>query len=124
MTSVSSRCCVSGRPVGQMARGMLSNSISCIQPSHPVARWALKRFVCFENFEKQKNVFLFHVPGIIQPKNYVSRPKYVPCSPHTHRQTNTYASDYYGPPFRVSGVFPSTYHRGSAQLYLVIIMRS
>ena len=39
---------------------------------------------------------------------------------HTHRQTDTqtdtYESDYRGNPFRVSGVFPSTYHQRSAQL--------
>ena len=32
---------------------------------------------------------------------------------HTH--TDTHESDYCGHPFRVSGVFPSTYHQGSAQ---------
>ena len=32
----------------------------------------------------------------------------------THRHTDT-QSDYCGHPFRVSGVFPSTYHQGSAQ---------
>ena len=41
------------------------------------------------------------------------------CSPHidrhTGRQTHTHESDYCGHPFRVSGVFPSTYHQGSAQ---------
>ena len=33
----------------------------------------------------------------------------------TDRQTDTHESDYCGHPFRVSGVFPSTYHQGSAQ---------
>ena len=34
---------------------------------------------------------------------------------HTDTQTDTHESDYCGHPFRVSGVFPSTYHQGSAQ---------
>ena len=36
---------------------------------------------------------------------------------HTHRQTDTHESDYWGHPFRISGVFPSTYHQGSAQYH-------
>ena len=35
---------------------------------------------------------------------------------HTDRRTDTHESDYRGHPFRVSRVFPSTYHQGSAQL--------
>ena len=35
----------------------------------------------------------------------------------TDRQTDRHESNYCGHPFRVSGVFPSTYHQGSAQLY-------
>ena len=31
-------------------------------------------------------------------------------------ETDTHESDYCGHPFRVSRVFPSTYHQGSAQL--------
>ena len=34
---------------------------------------------------------------------------------YTHTQTDTHESDYCGHPFGVSGVFPSTYHQGSAQ---------
>ena len=33
----------------------------------------------------------------------------------TDRHTDRHESDYCGHPFRVSGVFPSTYHQGSAQ---------
>ena len=33
----------------------------------------------------------------------------------TDRQTDRHESDYCGHLFRVSGVFPSTYHQGSAQ---------
>ena len=33
-----------------------------------------------------------------------------------HLRTDGHESDYCGHPFRVSGVFPSTYHQGSAQL--------
>ena len=32
-----------------------------------------------------------------------------------HLRTDGHESDYCGHPFRVSGVFPSTYHQGSAQ---------
>ena len=32
-----------------------------------------------------------------------------------HTETHTHESDYCGHPFKVSGVFPSTYHQGSAQ---------
>ena len=39
----------------------------------------------------------------------------MPCSPRTDRQTGRHKNDYCGHPFRVSGVFPSTYHQGSAQ---------
>ena len=35
----------------------------------------------------------------------------------TDTQTDTHESDYCGHPFRVSGVFPSTYHQGSAQQF-------
>ena len=37
----------------------------------------------------KKNAFLSHVPRIIQPKNQVPRPKSVPCSLRTDRQTHT-----------------------------------
>ena len=40
--------------------------------------------VIFQNFEKQKNAFLSHVPRILQSKNQVSRPKVVLCSSETH----------------------------------------
>ena len=33
----------------------------------------------------------------------------------THRQTDRHESEYRGHPFRVSGIFPSTYHQGSVQ---------
>ena len=42
--------------------------------------------------------------------------KSVPCSLRIDTQTDTHKSDYCGHPFRVSGVFPSTYHQGLAQL--------
>ena len=41
--------------------------------------------------------------------------KGVHCSPRTHRQTDTHKSKYRGHPFRVSGIFPSTYHLGLVQ---------
>ena len=39
------------------------------------------------NISKNKKGFLSHVPRIIQPKNYVPRPKGVPCSPSTDSNT-------------------------------------
>ena len=40
---------------------------------------------------------------------------------HTDRQTDRHESEYRGHPFRVSGIFPSTYHQGSVQYYGPII---
>ena len=37
-----------------------------------------------------------------------------------HLHTGRHESDYCGHPFRVSGVFPSTYHQGSAQLHIIV----
>ena len=71
----------------------------------------------FQSFEKQKNAFLSHVPRIIQLNNLVPRSKSVPCCPRIDTQTDTHESDYCGHPFRVSGVFHSTYHQGSAQFH-------
>ena len=34
---------------------------------------------------------------------------------HTHTHTDTHESEYRGHPFRVSGIFPSTYHQGLVQ---------
>ena len=33
----------------------------------------------------------------------------------TDRQTDTHESEYRGHPFRVSGIFPSTYYQGAVQ---------
>ena len=61
-----------------------------------------------------KKNYLSHVPRIIQPKNLVPRPKGVLCSLVTDRQTHEHENDYCGHPFRISGVFPSTYHQVTA----------
>ena len=65
--------------------------------------------------------FFSHVTKITQPKNWVPRPKGVPCSPstdtHTDRQKVTLRASFQG--FRI---FSSTYHQGSAQLYLIIFI--
>ena len=39
----------------------------------------------------------------------------------TDRQTDRHESDYCGHPFGVSGVFPSTFHEGSAQLTIKML---
>ena len=40
----------------------------------------------------------------------------------THRQTDRHESEYRGHPFRVSGIFPSTYHQGSVQYGTNLVM--
>ena len=52
--------------------------------------------------------FILHIKFLGQKVCSVARER-------TDRQTDTHESDYRGHPFRVSGVFPSTYHQGSAQ---------
>ena len=39
-------------------------------------------------------------------------------------QTDGHESDYCGHPFRVSGVFPTTYHQGSAQYHDLYVNES
>ena len=58
-------------------------------------------------------------------KKYVPMSKGVLCSPrtdgqtdiHTDTQTDRHECEYRGHPFRVSGIFPSTYHQGSVQYH-------
>ena len=63
----------------------------------------------------------FSCPKVTQPKNEVPMSKSVlgsSCTDgQTHRQTvtDTHKSEYRGHPFRLSGLFPSTYHPGSVQ---------
>ena len=68
---------------------------------------------------KTKKCVSFSCPKIIQTKKQVLRSKDVLCSQrtdrHTHIQTHTRESEYRGHPFRVSGMFPSTYHQGLVQ---------
>ena len=109
----------------------MSNCTRFSQPKYHIPRWktvpsSLKKrtftnlhknrkmaikIVKKENFEKWKKQFLPHVPRITQPKNKVPRSKGMLCSP----STDTHESGYCGHPFKVSGIFPSTYHQGSAQ---------
>ena len=51
--------------------------------------------------------------GSFNPK--IPRSKDVLCSPWTDTHTDTHESEYRGQPFRVSGMFPSTYHQGLVQ---------
>ena len=41
---------------------------------------------------------------------------------HTDGHTDTHKSEYRGHPFTVSGIFPSTYHQGSVQLCIVVLL--
>ena len=66
-----------------------------------------------ENFEKKKKMrFFLMSQGSFNPKIKFLGQKV--CSV-AREHTDTHESDYCGHPFRVSGVFPSTYHQGSAQ---------
>ena len=63
--------------------------------------------------EEKKILKNAHVPRITQLKHYVPRSKSVLSSSHTDGQTDkthTHESENRGHPFRVSGIFPSTYH--------------
>ena len=61
-----------------------------------------------ENFEKQKDAFLSHIPRITQPKNQVPSSKCVLCSLLTDRWSDRHESEYRGRPFKVSGIFLSS----------------
>ena len=59
--------------------------------------------------------FSFNLSSRIGPifsKHYVPKSKL--CSV-AHLHTDRHKSEYIGHPFRVSGIFPSTYHQGSVQ---------
>ena len=69
-----------------------------------------------ENFEKQKNVFFLMSQGSLNPKiRFLGQKVCTAARERTDGHTDRHESDYCGHPFRVSGVFPSTYHQGSAQ---------
>ena len=67
---------------------------------------------------KNKTMIFSHVPRIHQPKNRFLGQKVWSVArlwtdTHTDKQTHTKVKT--GHPFRVSGIFPSTYRQGSAQ---------
>ena len=43
---------------------------------------------------------------------------------HVRTHTDTQKSEYRGHPFSVSGYFPSTYHKGSVQIVLIVYILS
>ena len=63
--------------------------------------------------KNKKMIFFLMSQGSFNPKIRFLGQKVCPVA---RRQTHTHESDYCGHPFRVSGVFPSTNHQGSAQL--------
>ena len=66
--------------------------------------------------KNKKMRFFLMSQGSLNPKIRFLGQKVCPVARRqTDRQTDTHESDYRGHPFRVSGVFPSTYHQGSAQ---------
>ena len=62
--------------------------------------------------KNKKMRFFLISQGSLNPKIRVLGQKVCPVA---RGQTDTHESDYRGHPFRVSGVFPSTYHQVSAQ---------
>ena len=75
--------------------------------------------------KNKKMRFFLMSQGSFNPKIRFLGQKVCPVA---RRQTHTHESDYCGHPFRVSGVFPSTNHQGSAQyrhqIYLNIFLDS
>merc|ERR1711923_604806 len=65
--------------------------------------------------KNKKNRFFLMSQGSFNPKIRFLGQKVYPVA-RGRTDTDTHESDYCGHPFRVSGVFPSTYHQGSAQL--------
>ena len=69
-----------------------------------------------EKFRKtETKIVFFSWPKDDSGQKYIPMSKTVLCSLLTDRQTDAHKSDYWKQPFRVSGVFPSTYHQGSAR---------
>ena len=64
--------------------------------------------------KNKKMRFFLMSQGSFNPKIRFLGQKVYPVA-RGRTDTDTHESDYCGHPFRVSGVFPSSYHQGSAQ---------
>ena len=66
---------------------------------------------------KKKNAFFLMSQGSLDPKiRFLGRLVCHVARGQTDRHTDRHESEYRGHPFRVSGIFPSTYHQGAVQL--------
>ena len=64
-----------------------------------------------------KNSFFLMSQGSLNPKKIFSQKACFVTRPQIDTHTDTHESEYRGNPFRVSGMFPSTCHQGSVQIY-------
>ena len=73
--------------------------------------------VKMKNSEKNKKMCSFLMSqGSLNPRiRFLGQKLWAIARVQTDGRTDGDDSDYRGHPFRVSGVFPSTYHQGSAQ---------
>ena len=66
--------------------------------------------------DRPKMRFFLIAQGSFNPKIRFLGQKVCPVArSRTDTQTDRHQSEYRGHPFRVSGIFPSTFHQGSAQ---------
>ena len=66
--------------------------------------------------KNKKMCFFLMSQGSLDPKiRFIGQKVCSVARVQTDTQTDRHESEYRGHPFRVSGIFPSTYHQGSAQ---------
>ena len=69
--------------------------------------------------KNKKMRFFLMFQGPFNPKiRFLGRNVCSVAREQTDRHTDRHESEYRGHPFRLSGMFPSTYHQGWVQLYL------
>ena len=70
----------------------------------------------FKISKNKKMRFFLMSQGSFSPKiRFLGQKVCSVARSQTDRQTDRHESEYRGHPFRVSGIFPSTYHQGSVQ---------